>query len=206
MGRKSVSFEKKVEIAALLKVLPNHSDVARRAKVSRKCVINVAEKMKNRESLENRSGQGRRRLTTNTDDQSLQVMAKRDRTQSLRVLAQKWGAAIGKDVSKNTVSRRLRAGGLNSYVQKRKPFRNRGQKTTRRDWCDRMQLWTKEQWARVIWSDESHFQLINSLLVHSFDELRRSKISGTVFALVSKAAVARSASGHASPRLVQARF
>jgi hypothetical protein len=24
-----------------------------------------------------------------------------------------------------------------------------------------MQLWTKEQWAKVIWSDESHFQLIN---------------------------------------------
>jgi predicted regulator of amino acid metabolism with ACT domain len=59
MGRKSVSFEKKVEIAALLKVLPNHSDVARRAKVSRKCVINVAEKIKNGESLENRPGQGR---------------------------------------------------------------------------------------------------------------------------------------------------
>jgi hypothetical protein len=75
MGRKSVSFEKKGEIAALLKVLPNHSDVVRRAKVSRKCVINVAEKIKNGKSLENRSSQGRRRLTTDTDDQSLQVMA-----------------------------------------------------------------------------------------------------------------------------------
>lgn len=161
MGRKSVLIEKKAEIAAFLKLLSNISEVARLAKVSRKCVINVAEKIKNRESLENRSGQGRRRISTNIDDQHLLIMAKRDRTQSLRVLAQEWGAAIGKDVSKDTVSRRLRSGGFKSYVQKRKPFRNRCQKNMRRDWCDRMQVWTKEQWAKVIWSDESHFQVIN---------------------------------------------
>jgi transposase len=161
MGRKSVSIEKKAEIAALLKVSLNHSDIARRLNVSRKCVANIAEKIKNGEALANRIGQGRRRSTTNSDDRLLTIMTKRDRTQPLKVLAAKWIEAIGKTVSKDTVSRRLRSNGLNSYVQKKKPFRNRIRVRTRRLWCNRMQLWNADQWARVIRSDESHFELVN---------------------------------------------
>jgi transposase len=161
MGRKPISIEKRAEIAALLKVYSNYSDVAKQAKVSRTLVRNTAIKIKNGEALSNRIGQGRRRSTTNSDDQSLKTMAKRDRTQSLRTLAQRWGQSLGKTIGKTTVSRRLQEMGLKSYVQKKKPFRNRRQIKQRRNWCARMQGWNKDLWARVIWSDESHFQLVN---------------------------------------------
>lgn len=161
MGRKSVPIEKKLEIAALLKVCPTVTEVARRAEVSRQCVRNVAEKITNGESLANRIGQGRHRSTTIQDDRSLKIMAKRGRTQSLRVLASQWGLAVGKHIGKSTVSRRLIEMGLSSYVQHRKPFRTQAQVEARRKWCAQMQVWNKDQWWKVIWSDESHFEFIN---------------------------------------------
>lgn len=156
MGRKSLSEEKKIEIATLLKVCPNRADVARRANVSFHCVTNIADKINNGEALSNRIGQGRRRSTTNTDDRRLKTMVKKDRGASSKVLANEWGQAIGKTISAPTVRRRLVKMGLKSYVQKRKPFRNRGQIKRRRDWCNRMQMW-----SRIVWSDESHIELVN---------------------------------------------
>jgi hypothetical protein len=161
MGRKSISNEKRIEIATLLKVYPTIAEVAKKANVSRHCVINIAQKIDNGEPLGNRSGQGRRRLSTAVDDRSLKIMAKKNRTKSSKVLASEWGQSIGKTVSSVTVRRRLGEMGMKSYVQKRKPFRNRRQIKKRYEWCQRMQVWSDEQWAKVIWSDESHFELIN---------------------------------------------
>lgn len=161
MGRKAISDEKRIEIAALLKVCPTVAEVARRANVSRHCVANIATKIENGESMGNQIGQGRRRSTTDIDDRALKRLIKNDRTLSSKVLALQWGASIDKTLSYQTVRRRLVEMGLHSYTQKKKPFRNRSQIKRRLQWSRQMQLWTNDQWAKVIWSDESHFEVIN---------------------------------------------
>ena len=65
-------------------------------------MTNIAEKIDNGEALTNRIGQGRRRSTTNSDDRLLEIIAKRDLTQPLGVLATKWTEAIGKPLNKDT--------------------------------------------------------------------------------------------------------
>ncbi|GFW53939.1 HTH_Tnp_Tc3_2 domain-containing protein [Trichonephila clavipes] len=68
-------------------------------------------------------------------------------------------AASGKQISRKTVTRRLRGGGL--YA--RKPVLcvplTRQHRTARLQWCREHHNWTEQDWACVLFSDESRFSL-----------------------------------------------
>ncbi|GFV60116.1 transposable element Tcb2 transposase [Trichonephila clavipes] len=68
-------------------------------------------------------------------------------------------AASGKQISRKTVARRLRGGGL--YA--RRPVvcvpLNRQHRTARLQWCREHHNWTEQDWACVLFSDESRFSL-----------------------------------------------
>ncbi|GFU75831.1 transposable element Tcb2 transposase [Trichonephila clavipes] len=71
----------------------------------------------------------------------------------------KFLAASGKQISRNTVARRLRGGGL--YA--RRPVvcvpLTRQHRTARLQWCREHHNWTEQDWACVLFSDESRFGL-----------------------------------------------
>ncbi|GFV77407.1 HTH_Tnp_Tc3_2 domain-containing protein [Trichonephila clavipes] len=68
-------------------------------------------------------------------------------------------AASGKQISRKTVTRRLRGGGL--YA--RRPVvcvpLTRQHRTARLQWCHEHHNWTEQDWACVLFSDESRFSL-----------------------------------------------
>ncbi|GFX17357.1 transposable element Tcb2 transposase [Trichonephila clavipes] len=68
-------------------------------------------------------------------------------------------SASGKQISRNTVARRLRGGGL--YA--RRPVvcapLTRQHRTARLQWCREHHYWTEQDWACVLFSDESRFSL-----------------------------------------------
>ncbi|GFX75142.1 hypothetical protein TNCV_3170691 [Trichonephila clavipes] len=68
-------------------------------------------------------------------------------------------AASGKQISRKTVARRLRGGGL--YA--RRPVvcvpLTRQHRTARLQWCREHHNWTEQDWACVLFSDESRFSL-----------------------------------------------
>ncbi|GFU14251.1 transposable element Tcb2 transposase [Trichonephila clavipes] len=68
-------------------------------------------------------------------------------------------AASGKQISRKTVARRLRGGGL--YA--RRPVMcvpsTRQHRTARLQWCREHHNWTEQDWACVLFSDESRFSL-----------------------------------------------
>ncbi|GFW59257.1 transposable element Tcb1 transposase [Trichonephila clavipes] len=68
-------------------------------------------------------------------------------------------AASGKQISRKTVARRLRGGGLNA----RRPVvcvpLTRQHRTARLQWCREHHNWTEQDWACVLFSDESRFSL-----------------------------------------------
>ncbi|GFU55386.1 transposable element Tcb1 transposase [Trichonephila clavipes] len=74
-------------------------------------------------------------------------------------VANQFLAASGKQISPKTVSRRLRGGGL--YA--RRPVvclpLTRQQHTPRLEWCREHHNWTEQDWACVLFSDESRFSL-----------------------------------------------
>ncbi|GFW63466.1 transposable element Tcb2 transposase [Trichonephila clavipes] len=80
----------------------------------------------------------------------------RSRTQQV---ANQFLAASGKQISRKTVARRLRGRGI--YA--RRPVvcvpLTRQHRTARLQWCREHQNWTEQDWACVLFSDESRFSL-----------------------------------------------
>ncbi|GFX26109.1 putative DD41D transposase [Trichonephila clavipes] len=74
-------------------------------------------------------------------------------------VANQFLAASGKQISRKTVARRLRGGGL--YA--RRPVvcvpLTRQHRTARLQWCREHHNWTEQDWAGVLFSDESRFSL-----------------------------------------------
>ncbi|GFY06785.1 transposable element Tcb2 transposase [Trichonephila clavipes] len=74
-------------------------------------------------------------------------------------VANQFLAASGKQISRETVARRLRGGG----VYARRPIvcvpLTRQHRTARLQWCREHRNWTEQNWACVLFSDESRFSL-----------------------------------------------
>jgi len=67
-----------------------------------------------------------------------------------------------KSVSRQTVSRILKRGGLSSVKKKKKPAISAKNRKERLAWCREHEDWTLEDWSRVIWSDETKVRRFNS--------------------------------------------
>ncbi|GFW23247.1 HTH_Tnp_Tc3_2 domain-containing protein [Trichonephila clavipes] len=84
---------------------------------------------------------------------------KGNRRTTAQQVANQFLAASRKQISRKTVSRRLRGGGL--YA--RRPVvcvpLTRQHRTARLQWCREYHNWTEQDWACVLFSDESRFSL-----------------------------------------------
>ncbi|GFW49512.1 transposable element Tc1 transposase [Trichonephila clavipes] len=106
-----------------------------------------------------RHGGGRVRSTTPAEDRYIVLSAKRNRHITAQQVANQFLAASGKQISRKTVARRLGGGGL--YA--RRPIvcvpLTRQHRTARLQWCREHHNWTEQDWACVLFSDESRFSL-----------------------------------------------
>ncbi|GFV46986.1 transposable element Tcb1 transposase [Trichonephila clavipes] len=102
---------------------------------------------------------GRVRSTTPADDTYIVLSAKRNRRTTAQQVANQFLAASEKQISRKTVARRLTGGGL--YA--RRPVvcvpLTRQHRTARLQWCREHHNWTKQDWACVLFSDESRLSL-----------------------------------------------
>ncbi|GFU77961.1 transposable element Tcb2 transposase [Trichonephila clavipes] len=93
------------------------------------------------------------------EDRYIVLSANRNRRTTAQQVANQFLAASGKQISRKTVARRLREGGL--YA--RRPVvcvpLTRQHRTARFQWCREHHNWTEQDWACVLFSDESRFSL-----------------------------------------------
>ncbi|GFT04317.1 transposable element Tcb2 transposase [Trichonephila clavipes] len=92
------------------------------------------------------------------EDRYIVLSAKRNRRTTAQQVANQFLAASGKHISRKTVARRLSGGGL--YA--RRPvvvLLTRQHRTVRLQWCREHHNWTEQDWACVLFSDESRFSL-----------------------------------------------
>lgn len=76
-------------------------------------------------------------------------------------IARQFSAEQGKDLSRHTVSRRLRAFGLKAHSAVTKPLISRKNQKARLSFAEEHVVWT-ENWSKVHFSDESKFNLFGS--------------------------------------------
>ncbi|GFU56065.1 transposable element Tcb2 transposase [Trichonephila clavipes] len=102
---------------------------------------------------------GRVRSTTPAEDRYIVLSAKMNRRTIAQQVANQFLAVSGKQISRKTVARRLRGGGL--YARRLVvcvPL-TRQHRTARLQWCREHHSWTEQDWACVLFSDESRFCL-----------------------------------------------
>ncbi|GFU54538.1 transposable element Tcb1 transposase [Trichonephila clavipes] len=133
--------------------------VAREFHIAHSVVSRLWKSFKTTGMCSERHGGGRVRSMTPAEDRYIVLSAKRNRRTTAQQVANQFLAASGKQISRKTVVRRLKGGGL--YA--RRPVvcvpLTRQHRTARLQWCREHHNWTEQDWACVLFSDESRFSL-----------------------------------------------
>ncbi|GFW40810.1 transposable element Tcb2 transposase [Trichonephila clavipes] len=134
------------------------TDVAREFDIAHSVVSRLWKSFKTTIMCSRRHGGSRVRNTTPANKKYIVLSAKRSRRTTAQLVANQFLAASGKQISRKTVAKRLRGGGL--YA--RRPVvcvpLTRQHHTARLQWCREHHNWTEQDWACVLFSDEKNIQ------------------------------------------------
>jgi transposase len=111
--------------------------------VSRVCAGKVSDTL--------RPSAGRPALLSIQDRRTLVRSATTDKAPT----ASKLKSTLGHKVCKQTLRNALRAEGLSAYVKAKKPFLSAKHRRARLEFARQYKDWTTDDWARLVWSDET---------------------------------------------------
>ncbi|GFW07626.1 transposable element Tcb2 transposase [Trichonephila clavipes] len=134
------------------------TDVAKEFDIAHSVVSRLWKSFKSTGMCSRRHEGGRVRSTTPAEDRYIVLSAKRNRRTTAQQVANQFLAAPGKQISRKTVARRLRGGGL--YARRTivcVPL-TRQHRTASLQWCREHHNWTEQDWACVLFSDEKNIQ------------------------------------------------
>lgn len=138
------------------------SEIARILSLKPRTVRRVVQKHQTTGSVENSGRSGRPRKTSERFDRRLKTLSLADRFKSPRKLLRE--AAGGEDppLSLRSTRRRLQQAGLKGCIAAKKPFISEVNRKKRLAFAKAHKDWTVADWGRVLWSDESKFNLVAS--------------------------------------------
>ncbi|GFX59142.1 HTH_Tnp_Tc3_2 domain-containing protein [Trichonephila clavipes] len=137
----------------------SQAEAARRLNVSRSVVQRLWDQYQSEDSVSRRPVPGRQRATTPAEDRFLALSARRRRTTTVPQLVADHFQASGRRISATTVRNRLHNAGL--YAKRPVvcvPLNGR-QRRNRLCWAREHVSWTQQQWASVLFTDESRFTM-----------------------------------------------
>ena len=124
-------------------------------------VLKLCKRFETTGKVTNQTGRGRKKATTTLTDRRIVRLALQNR-RSTAVDINRSLEDAGVKVSDRTVRRRLVAAGMRARIPRKKPFLNAVQRQKRLQWARQHVLWTKEQWEKVLWSDETRISIFGS--------------------------------------------
>ncbi|UYV84314.1 hypothetical protein LAZ67_X001824 [Cordylochernes scorpioides] len=134
-------------------------EVAKWLNVNKSVVSKIWKQFIETGTIKRKEGSGRKGKTATSEDRYLVVTAKRHREMTAIQLSNELSSATGTRISRQTVYRRLHEGAL--YA--RRPMvcipLTSAHRRARLNWCLEHHAWTHDQWANVLFSDESRFSL-----------------------------------------------
>lgn len=123
--------------------------------IPRSTVYNILNRFKKRGTVKSKKRTGRPRKLNSHDLRELGRVFKHSR----KMKATELSNLIMKDVSTRTIRRRAHEMGYFLRVAAKKPFINEDQRRRRLTFPRKDQDWTVEDWMKVIWTDESSFEI-----------------------------------------------
>lgn len=160
--RKQITLEQRSAICTLREEGYSERQIAKKLGISCKGVHYTLARKKETGKNEDRKRSGRPKSTTSQEDNFIRVLSKRNRRLTAPQITASLNETRGTPVSITTVKRRLLSAGLRGCVAVKKPKLTIRHKKNRLEWAKEHKNWTINQWKKVLWSDESKFQIFGS--------------------------------------------
>lgn len=105
---------------------------------------------------------GRKRLLSQADNRYIKLLSKRNRRKTLPEIASDFNVGRQDSVSHSSIRRALQKNNLNGRVALKKPLLRKQNIEKRLKFAVDHINWTPAQWDRVLWSDESKFEIFGT--------------------------------------------
>lgn len=105
---------------------------------------------------------GRKRKTSQREDKMICRMSIANPRLTGPQITARYNSTAEVKIGITTVNRRLRDGGLYGRRPSRKPFISIKNRRARINFAKKYASWTSKEWAKILWSDESKFNLFSS--------------------------------------------
>ncbi len=133
--------------------------IGRDLDISPSTVHNIIKRFKESGGISVRKGQGRKPKLNNRDLRYPQAALHQESSFIYKRYHHMGSGLLWQPLSSTTMRSYIHKCQLKLYCAKRKPYVNSVQKRRRLLWARRHLGWTITQWKRVLWSDESVFQV-----------------------------------------------
>ena len=155
--------EQRVRICTLLdEKLYSITELAKEYKVSKSTISRLYEKFKQTDSVKDLPKSGRpRSLTERTERRAVRYIASGECSTAVQV-QKKLQTEYNISISSETVRRVFKKNDLRSMVKVKKPLLLPRHKKARYEFTKKHRDWNYEDWCKVVWSDESKFNLFGS--------------------------------------------
>ncbi|GFU89245.1 transposable element Tc1 transposase [Trichonephila clavipes] len=140
----------------------SYREIAKIVGRSHSCVQKIIGRFKSDGLIENKSGRGRKSNLSDVAKRKVLKDIKIDPKLSVVKLAAETSRIMGRSVSAETVRNVIRHAGYSSRVARKKPFISLQNQKKRLEFTKTHQLKTDNFWKKVIFSDESKFNIFGS--------------------------------------------
>lgn len=158
----NISNEDRLRVVLKAEQGISHRQIAREMNINRKSVDRIVKKHQETGSVKDRERSGRPKLSTIRDDRALVRTSLSDRQLTAPQLRTHWFLSTGVASSVTTVKSRLSEAGLRGCIAVKKPLLRLQNRHARLDFARQHQHWSTNDWEKVLWSDESSFEVFNS--------------------------------------------
>ncbi|GFT67801.1 transposable element Tcb1 transposase [Trichonephila clavipes] len=159
---RETSIDVRKFILRLLKKGISYREIAKIVGRSHSCVQKIIGRFKSDGVIENKSGRGRKSILSDVAKRKVLKDIKIDPKLSVVKLAAETSRIMGRSVSSETVRNVIRHAGYSSRVARKKPFKSLQNQKKRLEFTKTHQLKTDNFWKKVIFSDESKFNIFGS--------------------------------------------
>ena len=125
-------------------------------------ILRLKEKYKETGKVENKPGSGRPRKLNERDERALIRRLTTKECSNAVQLQKSLKTSNNVEVSTNTVRRALKRNGLVARVKRKKPLLSKKHREKRLKFAKDHKDWTIDEWKKIVWSDESKFQIFGS--------------------------------------------
>lgn len=159
---KEYSEDFKIAVVKAVEANKSQSDVSRQFGISRQMVSIWCQNFRNRGNVAKLPRTGRPKITTDRDNKMIARMSISDPRKTAVAITKEFNTNRSSKVHVSTVRRRLNDAGLYARRPSRKPHISAKNRKARVEFAKKHLSWGVKEWSKVLWSDESKFNLFSS--------------------------------------------